>query len=160
MMRRTQPVNGFSRGLPMRKPEPAASPAGRYYYHIPVLVQRDGRALEADSLEVNFPAPMVGASYVGIVRRYQAEQYPAPVPSWFGRVLVALRLRKPAAVLIPLTPNYLGFVAQEEQVDAAVAEDAAAAKAKAEAADRATFPPPARPIMSPPPRAASKNEGS
>lgn len=112
---RTLPFNGFSRGLPIigepKPPEPAAA-AGKWHYHVPVLVQRDGR-VEADSFQVAFPQKMGGAEYYGTVREYERRLVAAELKAdtRVARLLRTLRLRSAVRLrVVPLQPVLLGFV--------------------------------------------------
>lgn len=81
--------------------EPQAPPAGRYFYQVPVLIQRPGCALEADTLEYSFPAPLEGIRFKQIARSIATDlKEKAP--------------ELPEPKVVPLSPFFLGFVPQEE----------------------------------------------
>lgn len=115
---RSVPIKGFSRGIPIiGEDKPAAQPEGLYYYHVPVLVQRPGKQVEASSFEAHFPQQLDGMNFLGITRRYEAEVHGPKAPTLMQRMLRALRLqREPArTVVVPLAPYFLGFVAKQAE---------------------------------------------
>lgn len=110
------PLSFGGRGLPIigeTKPEPQAPPTGKWHYHVPVLVQRAGCAVEADAFSVGFKQQMDGPTYYAIVARYERELVAREMSAdtWWARLLRRLRLRAPASLrVVPLQPVQLGFV--------------------------------------------------
>lgn len=110
----------FQRGMPINVPIvgqcEAAPPAGKYFYSVPVLVQRAGHGLEAEAYECQFPMPLTGVHFMQIgksVRDDLKKRYPD----------------EPAPKVVPLTPFFLGFIPQAELDRQADAEKTAAAGA-------------------------------
>lgn len=99
---RTAPFPGFSRGVPIPiVGQKAAEPVGRYFYNVPVLVQRQGQQLQAEAYEYSFEVPFNGV-HLAQVRRAIAEELKAEAPD------------QPAPAVVPLQPIFLGFIPQEE----------------------------------------------
>jgi len=128
MRGRTLAFKGFSRGAKAS----AFKAPGRHYYHVPLLVTRNGR-IEATSFEANFTEQINGHLFMGIVRRYQRENYTPKPLKWLGRLLVKLRMRSEPtmASVVALAPYYLGFVPEEPAEAPASTEPAAPDQAPA-----------------------------
>lgn len=97
---RTPPFPGFSRGLPIvgqGEPRPAA---GAYFYQVPVLVNREGRALAADSYEIRLPMPLEGVRFKSLAAQI-TEEVRKKEPD------------APAPTVVLLQPIFLGFIPED-----------------------------------------------
>jgi hypothetical protein len=99
----------FEGGVPIigQPRQPAAPPKGRYFYQQPVLIQRPGEQLEADTYEVQLAMPLTGPLFKELAKNIAA----------------AMKQKEPERAeprVILLQPIELGFIPQE-QIDAQAA---------------------------------------